>query len=582
MAVDNDLDNIQTIKTWREFEIELAKLGEDLRNQIELECEAFEIDPKASAERRERACFDYQYFCQTYFPHYVPTPHFSLFQQYIFKAFRSTIDGFRDARNVDEAPRGEAKSTYETQLGTLWCVCRADYLVDLIKSLKISKKARKHMIVIIMNIEEQSAEMLESIKAELDTNPRLAQDFPNATGRGRVWQSTTAITANNIKIRIGGTGKKLRGMKHGPHRPDLVFLDDLENDEEVRNKAQRDKVQKFVLSAVLGLAGPAGGMDVFWVGTSLHYDAAINRVGRAPGWRMRVFKSITTWPDNMALWEQWEAIYTRSGTSEEREAAEDEALAFYQEHKAAMDAGAQVSWPEVRPLYRLMCMRAVNHDSFNQEQQNEAGNDDNAPFKTLQFWVNRLDSWVFFGSCDPSLGKKGSGRDPSAILVGGLNRETMVLDVVEADVSRRVPDLIISRLIDLQIEYACVAWAIETIQFQAFLYTEIIKRAAKMGVAFPGVAVTPSTDKDLRIMSLQPHIVNGLIRSHRNHTTLNEQLQFYPEADHDDGPDALDMLKTLAYEFGGEWNYTSAGTSRSQRRSTSRGSSNNDDDWEDD
>lgn len=582
MAVDNDLDNIQTIKTWREFEIELEKLGEDLRNQIELECEAFAIDPKASAERRERACFDYRYFCQTYFPHYVPTPHFSLFQQYIFEAFPATIDGFRDARNTDEAPRGEAKSTYETQLGTLFCICRADYLAELIKSGKISKKARKHMIVIIMNIEEQSAEMLESIKAELDTNPRLAQDFPNATGRGRVWQSTTAITANNIKIRIGGTGKKLRGMKHGPHRPDLVFLDDLENDEEVRNKAQRDKVQKFVLSAVLGLAGPAGGMDVFWVGTSLHYDAAINRVGRAPGWRLRVFKSITKWPDNMALWEQWETIYTRSGTSEEREAAEAEALAFYDEHKSAMEAGAQVSWPEVRPLYRLMCMRAVNHDSFNQEQQNEAGNDDNAPFKDVQFWVNRLNEWVFFGAIDPSLGKKGKTGDPSAILVGGLNRNTMVLDVVEADICRRVPDLIISRAIDLQIEYGCLAWAVETVQFQYFMFTEILKQSAKRSCAFPGVPVTPDTDKDLRIISLQPHINNGLIRLHRSQTTLIEQLKFYPEADHDDGPDALEMLKTIAYQFGGEWQYTGAGSGRSSKRSTSRSSNSNEDDWDDD
>lgn len=579
MAEERD---IKEVRNWREFEIELAKLGEDIRNQIELECEAFQTDPEASRTRRERAIVDYQYFCQTYFPHYVPTPHFSLFQKFAFKRLPELIDGPTDAREVHEAPRGEAKSTYETQIGSLWCICRANYIAEMIKSGQIATKARKHMIGIVMNTEEQAAEMLESIKAELDTNPRLAMDFPEATGRGRVWQATTAITSNNIKIRIGGTGKKLRGMKHGPHRPDLIFLDDLENDENVKDKKQRDKVEDLVLKAVIGLAGPQGGMDVFWVGTSLHYDAAINRVARAPGWRRRVFKSIMQWPDNMALWERWEALYTRLGDDDEKDAFEAEALAFYEQHKAAMDAGAVVSWPEVRPLYRLMCMRAVNHDAFNQEQQNEAGNDDTAPFKGLQFWVNRLPDWIFFGACDPSLGKQGTARDPSAILVGGLNRKTMVLDVVEADICRRVPDLIISRLIDLQAEYACVAWAIETVQFQAFLYSEIIKRAAQRGIAFPGIPVTPSTDKNLRIMSMQPHVANGLIRSHRNHTTLNEQLMFYPEADHDDGPDALDMLKTLAFEFGGEWQYTSAAQPRSQRRSTSRGSNTNYDDWDDD
>ena len=557
---------IKEVRNWREFEDELAKLGEEIRNTIELECEAFDTDPAASKARRERAWNDYEFFCRTYFPHYVPTAFFSLFQQFIFKRLPEVIDGPTDGREVHQAPRGEAKSTYETQLGSLWCIVTG----------------RKHMIGIIMNTEEQAAEMLESIKAELDTNPRLAMDFPEACGRGRVWQATTIVTANNRKVRIGGTGKKIRGMKHGPHRPDLVFLDDLENDDNVRDKGQRDKVQDFVLKAVLGLAGPAGGMDVFWPGTSLHYDAAINRVSRKPGWRRKVFKSIMQWPDRMDLWDKWEGIYTAGADDEEaKEAAEAEALSFYQANKAAMDAGAVMSWPDVRPLYRLMCMRATDHDAFNQEQQNEAGNDDTAPFKTLQFWVDRRNDWLFFGAIDPSLGKQNKKRDPSAILVGGLNRNTMVLDVVEADICRRVPDLIISRAIDLQAEYQCLAWGVETVQFQEFMYTELLKRAALLGIAFPGIPMPENVEKDLRIISLQPHVANGKIRTHRSHGVLNEQLKFWPEADHDDGPDALEKLWKLATQFAGEWQYTSAAASRRDRRSTSRASGHSDD-WDDD
>ena len=557
-----NLDDIADIKNWKEFERELEKLGEDIRRTIELEVEAFDPDPAASAARRERVQHDYQFFCQTYFPHYVPTPHFSLFQQFIFVRLPEVIDGDKDGREVHMAPRGEAKSTYETQLGSLWCIVTG----------------RKHLIGIIMNTLEQAAEMLESIKAELDTNPRLILDFPEATGQGRVWQATTAITTNNIKIRIGGTGKKLRGMKHGPYRPDLIFLDDLENDDNVKKKEQRDKIRKYVLTAVLGLAPPTGGMDVFWVGTSLHYNAAINQVANAPGWRRRIFRAIMRWPDNMKLWEDWEAIYTRTGTDEERQDAEQEALAFYTQHQTAMDAGAQLSWEQVRPLYRLMCIRATDHEAFNQEYQNEAGNDEDAPFKTIQFWINRLADWVFFGSVDPSLGKKGAKGDPSAILVGGLNRRLLQLDVVEADICRRVPDLIIDRAIDYQLEYGCLAWAIETVQFQAFFCSELIKRSALRSIAFPAIPVVPNTDKDLRILSMQPHINNGLIRLHRNQSTLIQQLKFYPEADHDDGPDALEMLWKIATEFGGEYRYESASSST---RGRARRGEDDDTGWND-
>ena len=555
------------VRTRAEFERELEKLGEELRQMIELECEAFAVDPQASRERRERAVGDYEFFCRTYFPHYVPTPHFSSFQRFVFKRLPGLIDGPTDARDVHMAPRGEAKSTYETQLGSLWCICRAPYLASLLP--KLPRKARKWLIAIIMNTIDQAAEMLEAIKAELDTNPRLAADFPDAVGQGRVWQAYTAITTGGIKLRTAGTGKKLRGMRHGPYRPDLVFLDDLENDENIDEVKQREKVQNFVLRAVLGLAPPMGGMDVFYVGTSLHYDAAINRVGKAPGWRRRVFKAIQTDPDRMDLWDHWEGIYTSAatGTDEEKEAAEAAALAYYQANQAAMDAGAVLSWPEVRGLYRLMCIRATDHDSFHQEYQNQAGNDDDAPFRALHFWVDRRSDWVFFGAIDPSMGKKSRVRDPSAILVGGLNRETMVLDVVEADIARRVPDLIIDRAIDLQAEYWCVAWSVEAVAFQEFMFTELIKRAGQRGIAFPAQAGPTARDKDLAILSMQPHIKNALIRMHRTQTTLIEQLQYWPEADHDDGPDALEMLRAISNQYGGEWSYTGL---PSGRRATSR------------
>ncbi len=46
----------------------------------------------------------------------------------------------------------------------------------------------------------------------------------------------------------------------------------------------------------------------------------------------------------------------------------------------------------------------------------------------------------------------------------------------------------------------------------------------------------------LRIESLQPHIANGLILLHNSQSTLISQLRHFPKADHDDGPDALEML----------------------------------------
>jgi len=154
----------------------------------------------------------------------------------------------------------------------------------------------------------------------------------------------------------------------------------------------------------------------------------------------------------------------------------------------------------------------------------------------------------------------------------------MTLDVVEADISRRVPDAIIERAIALQAHYHCLAWGVETVQFQEFLYTELIKRAALAGIPFPGVPMPENVNKELRIVSLQPHIANGKIRLHRSQHVLLEQLKFWPEADHDDGPDALEKLWRLATQYGGEWLYTPASNARRGASSGRSGFSTWDDD----
>jgi hypothetical protein len=50
------------------------------------------------------------------------------------------------------------------------------------------------------------------------------------------------------------SGKKLRGLRHGPYRPDLCVLDDIENDEQVRNPDQRDKLHAWLTKTVMARA----------------------------------------------------------------------------------------------------------------------------------------------------------------------------------------------------------------------------------------------------------------------------------------------------------------------------------------
>lgn len=512
--------------TNKSFLDELAQLASALRSRIEAEVSGFDPDPAACQARRAQAWDDYDYFVSTYFPHYARSPHKSELHKYLFKRLPEIVASEKSETDAIAAPRGEAKSTLVTQLFTLWCLVTG----------------RKRYPVIVMDSIDQAYPMLEAIKAELAFNPRLAMDFPEATGQGRVWQAGTIVTRGDAKVQVAGSGKKLRGLRHGPYRPDLAILDDIENDEQVRNPEQRDKLLSWVTKTVLPLGGAGAKFDVVYIGTILHHDSVLSRVLANVMWTTARFRALLKWPDRMDLWERWEEILRNEGVPN--------ADLFYAANQAAMDAGSVCSWA-ARPLLALMKIRARDgHDTFDSEYQNDPVAGDNAPFaNVIQFWVNRLAEWVFFGAIDPSLGKAGASRDPSALLVGGLNRQTMVLDVVEAGIKKRLPDRIIEDAITLQKQYRCLLWVVEVVQFQAFLYSELIKRAALAGIAFPARGVQPIADKMLRIESLQPHFVNGLIRLHPSQTTLIDQLRHFPKADHDDGPDALQMLHMAATSF---------------------------------
>lgn len=511
------------------FRQQLAEYIASLRQTIETECLDFDVDPAAGAERKrctEDPASGYDFFVSTYFPHYIRHASRSQLHNYLFERLPQIVASPEGENDAIAAPRGEAKSTLVSQLFVLWCIIRGI----------------KHYPVIVMDSIDQAYPMLEAIKAELLYNPRLRHDFPDVCVQGRVWRMGTIVTANNIKVTVAGSGKKLRGLRHGPYRPDLVILDDIENDENVQSPEQRDKLDNWLKKTVLPLGEAGGKTDIVYIGTILHYDSVLSRTLNNPMWRTARFKAIIRKPDNMKLWETWEE-YIRN---EEPETA----ALFYAANEAAMLQGAVVSWA-ARPLLTLMKIRVRDgHSTFDSEYQNDPVSGEDAIFAAegvLKYWVEEVREWVFFGSCDPSLGKFGNNRrDPSAILVGGFNPYTGILDVVVADIRRRVPDKIIADIIKYQDKYGCMVWAFESVQFQEFLRQVLVKESARLGIPVPAVPVIPSTDKILRIESLQPHCVNGLIRFNSGQSTLLDQLRHFPKADHDDGPDALQMLHALA------------------------------------
>ncbi len=208
-------------------------------------------------------------------------------------------------------------------------------------------------------------------------------------------------------------------------------------------------------------------------------------------------------------------------------------------------------WPEVEDYRYLMRMRLSDGPAFfDSEKQNEPINPEDCLFQEdwfdlveeeeVQQRLAHREYTAIYAGVDPSMGRT-SKSDPSAIVVGGVQPDGRV-QVLEADIARRPPDAIMERLFELHGFYRFHQVTIEEVQFQEFFKDTVIREGARRGVYLPVTGTRPVKDKILRISKLQPHIKNGLIRFRRNQRTLLDQLKYFPKADHDDGPDALEIL----------------------------------------
>ncbi|WP_457571298.1 phage terminase large subunit [Desulfovulcanus sp.] len=471
-----------------------------------------QLSDKGREERITRAKDDFRFFALTYFPHLL-TSKPSKFHEWLFKHLPDL------QRDEIAAPRANAKTTI-TRIYILWRICRGD----------------TRFVAYISDAIDIAQGSLEAIKIELEENPRLAKDFPEACGMGRKWQAEEIITRNRIKIKVYGSGKRIRGANYIGHRPDLIVLDDLENDENVRTKEQRDKLQKWFESSILHLGPPDGSAQYLYIGTILHYDCLMLRVKKRGDFRYHKFKSLIKYPERMDLWEKWERIWKEDNRAGEK---------FYEAYKEEMDKGAEVLWPEMEPLYSLMCERAASRTAFSSEKQNDPLDEELAVFKKLAFYKELPHKMLYFGALDPALGK--TRGDYTAIIVVARCQQTGKIYVVEADIGKYPPNKTIEKIIYLQNKYHCLRWAIESQLFQEFFRQILVEKSTKARVPVPAIPLTNNMAKEIRIESLGPHVENSVILFNPAHTTLIDQLTFYPLADHDDGPDALEMAFRIAY-----------------------------------
>jgi len=500
--------------TQKQFDQELESLRETIRREVS----PFEGDTKEKQEARvRRAREDQDFFNETYLPHY-------------FKSASPTFH--RDMEELTEtgeelgrpvaiaAPRNHAKST------------RTTFARPLKKALYKEKK----FVILIGNDESLARGMTASIRTELDCNQRLIHDFGDQ--RSEPWTYGNFVTKDGTRFWARGIEQRIRGEKHGPYRPDLVVVDDPEDDEMQRNPQRIKNLVNWVLEAVYPSLEPES-MMLYWVGTMLSKKSALATVMKNPEWLSRIYKAL-----DEPVWDGEKLEFT---------------------------SGVPI-WPARFGLKKLSSIRRViGSIAFNKEYQNNPVDDE---AKVKEAWIKRVPFTEIdkarlynYQALDPSLGEHETSDFQGHATVAALSGGKLALR--HADIRRRSIDGMVQACFLLQARFMPVSIALETIGFQKLLKRDFDREAKVHKRYLPivpidhhGVAKIPRV---LRLSPLMEHgtfvFASGPENEVGDMDVMIEQFLYIEQQSvHDDGPDAAEMAATLAEGLaGGKPEYESVG-----------------------
>ena len=194
---------------------------------------------------------------QVFFPHHfrVQSPTFHL---------KILSEAEKNLFLVVGAPRESSKTTL---LAFLYVLHRLTF-------------KKKRFIIIITSVYTKSCGALDAIKFEVKNNEFYRYHYPIDIIRDAEGDSIFRFP-DGFQARILCKGRDqvgdIRGEKFGAYRPDLILIDDIEDDKMVQSPERRQELEDL-FDQVIMFAGEKGVTQIIVIGTVLHDDGQLAKL----------------------------------------------------------------------------------------------------------------------------------------------------------------------------------------------------------------------------------------------------------------------------------------------------------------
>ena len=397
------------------------------------------------------------------------------------------------------APRGHAKSVIGSVVYPLWKIL-----------FKPPEETR--YILIGSETQDQAIKFLNTIKLELESNPRIHYYFGNLVGDK--WTQDEITTRNRVCIKAIGSGQRIRGTNFLSQRPTDVILDDIESENNTNTPEFRRKIQDWVAGAVEPSMDPLGYLSV--LGTIVHQDAYLAMIQEDPTFEVLFYQAIM---GDKALWPERYSVERLNGILASYR-AKGQAHMFYQEY---------MNQP-----------RNPEEQAFRKEDvkywDGEIYHKNGYPILRLKLGDKFVEKPVnVYVGVDLAISSRG---DFNVLLPVAIDSDENFY-VGDYQRIRAEPYAIVDNMFQMADAVAPLLFIIETTAYQqsivSWLRREMQNRRRFLGVR----EVKPRDSKNVRLMGLEPLFKAGKVFIKPRHSELESELLAFPKGRTDDILDAL-------------------------------------------
>ncbi len=145
------------------------------------------------------------------------------------------IKSNKKLRAVYQWHRGAAKSTNLDVFIPMWLIAQGEL----------------NVMVLVGKNEVSACTLLADLQAELQYNQRFIDDFGVQYSAGE-WTEGQVVTAQGKAFFARGRGQSPRGLRYRKHRPDYIVIDDLDDEELVKNPKRVAEMTAWIKEALFG------------------------------------------------------------------------------------------------------------------------------------------------------------------------------------------------------------------------------------------------------------------------------------------------------------------------------------------